>query len=110
MEKQGKDNAQYLMGPCLPTNQKKIPVQGHHSKIEILECCLKNADKPPGGGGGRSPPPLGDHLHSLSNTREIQILSDGLGKGFFFDLLEGRAPLNNRHWLCLVLHVEGHTD
>ena len=39
-------------------------------------------------GGGEAPPLLGDHLHSLSNTREIRTLSDGLGKVFFLDYLE----------------------
>ena len=33
---------------------------------------------PPGEGGGEKPPPLGDHLHSLSNTREIRNSSDRL--------------------------------
>ena len=42
-----------------PKNQKKIPFQGHHSKLEFLECCLKYADDPPGG-GDFAPPPLGD--------------------------------------------------
>ena len=40
----------------------------------------ENARIPQGRGEA---PPLGDHLHSLSNTREIRISSDGLGKGFF---------------------------
>ena len=39
--------------------------------------------KDPTGGGAKPPHPLGDHLHSLSNTREIRLSSDGLGKGFF---------------------------
>ena len=63
---------------------QKIPFQGHHSKFEFLECCLKYADDPPG--GGASPPPWG--ILAFSRNREIRILSDGLGKVFFLEFLE----------------------
>ena len=60
-------------------NIQKIPFQGHHSKFEFLECCLKNGDDPQGGRGLR-PPPWG--ILAFSRNREIKISSDGLGKCF----------------------------
>ena len=38
--------------------------------------------KDPPGGGERSPPPLGDHLHTLSNSREIRIRMIALESDF----------------------------
>ena len=51
------------------------------TRISNFSVAREYARIPPGRGG--EPPLLGDHLHSLSNTREIRISSDRLGKVFF---------------------------
>ena len=43
------------------------------SNFSVARVC-----KDPPGVGGAEGPPLGDHLHSLSNTREIRNSSDRL--------------------------------
>ena len=56
---------------------------------------------PPVGGGPKGPPPLGDHLHTLSNTREIRNSSDSLVWIFcFFEVSskpESGETENNRN-------------
>ena len=57
-----------------PTNQQKSR-QGDHSNFEFPGCeSMQGSPR----GGGRRPSPLGDHLHSLSKTREFENSSDRL--------------------------------
>ena len=55
------------------SKKSKKSRQGDHSNFEFLGCeSMQGSPR----GGGRRPPHLGDHLHSLSNTREIRNSSD----------------------------------
>ena len=63
-------------------NQKKNTFPRPSLKIRISRL-RENAGISQGLQGGGEAPHLGDHLHSSSNTREIRISSDGIGKDCF---------------------------
>ena len=83
-----------------PKDPKKIPFQGHHSKFEFLECCLKNADDPPGGGFA---PPLGGSLHSLAAERfELRAMALERDVFDFFGNISKTRNHVGGYWRLLV--------
>ena len=66
------------------TNSKNQSKTFPKRSLEIRVYWLREYATIPQGGGATAPsPPLGEHLHALSNTREVRISSDRLGKVFF---------------------------